>query len=79
MYYTGDDYSSGPYTVTFSPGMTTAYFVVSIINDNLLEGNETFTLILIPPSLPSDVIVGNPAEAIVTIVDGTGEWILLYI
>ena len=73
MYYTGDDYSSGPYTVMFPAGMTTAYFVVSIINDNLLEGNETFTLTLNPLLLPSDVIIGDPTEAIVTIVDGAGE------
>ena len=73
MYYTGDDYSSGPYTVMFPAGMTTAYFVVSIINDNLLEGNETFTLTLNPLLLPSDVIIGDPAEAIITIVDGAGE------
>ena len=57
----------------FPAGITSAYFIVSIINDNLLEGNETFTLTLDPLLLPSDVIVGNPAEAIVTIVDGTGE------
>ena len=57
----------------FPAGITSAYFIVSIINDNLLEGNETFTLTLDPLLLPSDVIIGNPAEAIVTIVDGTGE------
>ena len=71
--HTGNDYGSGPYTVMFTPGMTTAYFVVSITNDNLIEGNETFTLTLDPLLLPSDVIVGDPAEAIVTIVDGAGE------
>ena len=71
--YIGNDYGSGPYTVTFPPGMTIAYFVVSITNDNLIEGNETFTLALNPLLLPNDVIAGHPAEAIVTIVDGPGK------
>ena len=53
--------------------MTTAYFVIPITNDDLLEGNETFTLTLNPLLLPSDVIVGHPAEATVTIIDGVGK------
>ena len=73
MYHTGNDYGSGPYTVTFPAGMTTAYFVVSITRDNLIEGNETFTLTLNPLLLPSDVIIGHPAEATVIIVDGAGK------
>ena len=71
--YAGNDYGSGPYTVTFPFGMTTAYFFVPIINDNLIEGNETFTLTLNPLLLPSDVVVGHPAEAVVTITDGAGK------
>ena len=71
--YTGNDYGSGPYTVTFHAGMTTANFFVSIIRDNIIEGNETFTVALNPLLLPSDVIVGHPAEALVIIIDGAGE------
>ena len=73
MYHIGNDYSSGPYSIMFPAGMTTAYFIVSIINDNLIEGNETFTLTLNPLLVPSDVIGGHPAEATVTIVDGAGK------
>lgn len=75
---TENDYGSGPYTVTFPAGMTTAYFVVPIINDDLLEGNETFTLTLNPLLLPNDVIAGHPAEATVTIIDGAGKQIMLH-
>ena len=53
--------------------MTTAYFVIPITNDDLLEGNETFTLTFNPLLLPNDVIVGHPAEATVTITDGAGK------
>ena len=47
--------------------------MVSITNDNLLEGTETFTLTLNPLLLPSDVTAGHPAEVTVTIRDGAGK------
>ena len=47
--------------------------MVSITNDNLLEGTETFILTLNPLLLPSDVTAGYPAEVTVTIRDGTGK------
>ena len=72
IHYTGNDYGSGPYTVTFPTGETTAFFIVTIINDNLLEGNERFTLALNDLSLPRGVTVGHIAEAAVTITDSDG-------
>ena len=62
------DYTSGPYTVTFPAGQTTATFDVPINDDNILEGNENFML-TIDPTLPTGVTVGDPNEATVTIVD----------
>ena len=62
------DYDSGPYTVTFLAGSTTATFNVPINDDDILEGNETFML-TIDPSLPDGVTRGTPSEATVTIVD----------
>ena len=72
----GNDYSSGPYNVTVLPGTTSTFFVVPILRDNLVEGNEEFTLTINTILLPSDVTVGHPAEALVTIVDGIGKEIL---
>ena len=65
------DYVSGPYTVTFSAGMTSVPFNIPINNDNVFEGDENFMLTIDPNSLPNDVsvTVGSPDQATVTIVD----------
>ena len=44
-------------------------FNVTIIDDNVLEGDENFMLTIDSSSLPSSVTVGTPDEATVTIVD----------
>ena len=63
------DYASGPYTVTFPAGQTTATFNIPITNDMILEINEDFMLTINQTSLPTVVIRGTPGEATVTIVD----------
>ena len=63
------DYTSGPYTVTFPAGQTTATFDVPINDDSILEGSEDFILTIDVISLPNNVIRGNPGQTTVTIVD----------
>ena len=63
------DYGSGPYTVTFPAGMTSASFDIPINNDMISEANETFTLTIDPSSLPTGGTVGTPGSAVVTITD----------
>ena len=63
------NYHSGPYTVTFAAGVTTATFNVPVNDDNMLEGNENFMLTIYSSSLPINITVGDPGEATVTIVD----------
>ena len=60
------DYTSGPYTVTFPAGQTTATFNVPITDDMILEGIENFML-TINQTLPTNVTRGTPNEATVTI------------
>ena len=62
------DYTSGPYFITFLAGVMSVPFNISINDDNIFEENENFTL-TINLSLPNGVMVGNPAQATVTIVD----------
>ena len=62
------DYTSGPYTVTFPAGQTTATFNVPITDDMILEGNENFIL-TINQTLPTNVTRGTPNEATVVIYD----------
>ena len=75
LYYIGgNDYTSGPFTVTFNAEITRASFSVSIIDDNVLEGNETFDLTIDPSSLANNKItVGDPGQVTVTIVDNDGK------
>ena len=65
----GVDYNSGPYTATFSAGETSASFNVPINDDNIYEGNETFSLTIDPTSLPSLVMLLPMCRLDVTIVD----------
>ena len=57
--------------------MTLASFNVSINNDNILEGNETFDLTIDPSLLPDSVTVGDPGHTTVTILANDGEYNLM--
>ena len=63
------DYGSGRYAVTFSAGQTIASFDIPINDDNILEGNEDFNLIITPQSLPSRVTRTAPSQVLVIIID----------
>ncbi len=63
----GSDYSSSSGILTFLPGATMAIFNIPIINDNLAELNETFTVALSNPN--SNAILGTTPTAVVTIID----------
>ena len=62
------DYTSRSYSVTFPAGVMSVPFNITINDDNIFEENENFTL-TINSSLPTGVMVGNPGQATVTIVD----------
>ena len=70
-----EDYDSGPYSVTIPAGNRSVVFDVSIIDDNMLEMNETFELSIQSTSLPSKVFLSrtsrNPSMATVYILDNT--------
>jgi len=65
----GADYNSGPYTITFTAGVTSIPIDVPINDDGTLEVDEDFTLNINSSSLPSGVTPGNPGIATVTISD----------
>ena len=64
------------YPLTFTPGSTIQSITIPIIEDNVREGNEMFS-VTIDPSLMLGVIVGTPNTAIVTIIETTGELIII--
>ena len=66
----GEDYIHGPYSITFPAGVTIVPVNIAIINDNVLEGDEDFTLVLNSSSVPDAVTVSdNNNQSTVTILD----------
>ena len=65
------DYASGPYTITFGVQVTNVSLNISIINDEILEGDETFYLTIDPSSLHNytNVGVGSLFQATVIIAE----------
>ena len=58
---------------TFAPGVTTVLFNISIIDNNVTEGNEYFWLSINPETLPMVILLGHPSSALVTIIDDDTE------
>ena len=63
------DYDFGPYTVTIPAGETWGTFDIPITDDDILEGNENFTLTINSSSLRHRFSCRTPREATLTIVD----------
>jgi hypothetical protein len=63
----GVDYNNTGGSVTFAGGQTSQSFNVTICNDALIEGNETFTVTL--SGATGGATIGSPASAVITITD----------
>ena len=68
----GSDYVTGPYNVVIPAGETNVKFSVIIMDDNILETNETINLAIKSNMLPNKITRANPGRAVVTIVDNDG-------
>ena len=68
-----EDYDATPFYIRILPNKTLIPFTVSIYDDDVYEGNETFTLTIQESFLPPNVIVGEHGHATVTIVDNEFE------
>lgn len=60
------------YTVTFPIGSMQQSFSVNTLSDSIFEFDETFRLIIQPPSMLG-ITRSNPMQTEVTIVDTTGN------
>ena len=70
------DYKPEALVVSFKEGTNSASLNISILDDKLLEDDETFNLAIInSSSLPSNVIVDNPSAVTVTILNDDGKYI----
>ena len=62
----GQDYTAAAGQLTFSPGLTETSSVLTLLPDNNVEPDETFTVTL---SSPANATLGAPAAASVTLTD----------
>ena len=76
-WFTGDDYTSAPYTVTFPAGVTTASFNISETDDTIFGTNKNIQIKINSSSLPEGVNISNPDEATV-IIDKDGKITFYY-
>ena len=68
--YTGDDdYVSGPFNVTVPAGSINVSFNIPIINNNVYEDNERFTVTINPYTLPSRIHQQHNCMLVVIIMD----------
>ena len=65
----GIDYDSGPYSVIFTAGTTNTSFDVTIISNDVYQGNVYFNIIIDASLLPNDVMIGDTNPLRVIIVD----------
>ena len=55
--------------------MKTASFVIPIVDDSILEDDEKFSLAIVSSILPNYVIVGDPDQVTVIILNDDGKHI----
>ena len=68
------DYSSTPINATFAPGFSSTTVNILVMEDDIVESSETFSLsIIIPSSLGSRVLPGRLNTAIGRITDSNGK------
>ena len=82
MYLTaGEDYvalPNGYAKVIFPAGSTTAFFDVTIINDNKFEDSESFRLMIVGISLPYGINFGNIRSTVLVITDDDSKHTYIY-
>ena len=70
----GDDYEFETFNITIPAGDTSASFNISIIDDDIFEINESFSVTIESSSLPHRLLVqSEDCMVIVTIFDDDGE------
>jgi len=70
------DYLHGIYNVTFPASVTLQAVNIPICDDRVLEENETFSLIIVSNSHPSNVTNGSPDHVNITIIDNDRKFFI---
>ena len=70
----GSDFNTTTQTATITAGINRSIVNVSVTDDNIVEGNETFIMSLtVPSSLGPGVTTGVITSATATIIDTTSK------
>ena len=79
LYLTGgSDYITELYNVVIPAGEANVKFSVTIMDDNILETDETINLAINSNALPNKITRANPGRAVVTIVDNDGQFLKIF-
>ena len=69
----GDDFNATPFTAIIPAGATNTTVTVAVTDDNIVEGDEVFSMSLTVPSyLGPGIVAGLVTNATVTIIDTSG-------
>ena len=68
----GVDFNSTTQTATVTAGASSSTINITVINDNIVEGDEMFTMTLNVPTSPG-ITTGNITIATATITDSTSR------
>ena len=83
MYFTGecDAIQSGEFKLRISSGTTTLKFPINITDDNVYEGDESFTLTIVNLIPDYGIKYINPFKVKVTIIDDekSKQFLLVYV
>ena len=68
-----DDYiPRGPFDITFQPGSRRELFNVTIVDNGIPENSEFFNADIVSAG-PAGVIIGDPRQPLIEILDRDGE------
>ena len=70
----GIDYKFAKNYIIFNAGETSVVLRNPVLDDDIVESDEYFFLTINPPSLSTGVIVGDPGQTTITIVNEDSEW-----
>ena len=74
------DFDSAPQTVTIIAGTNSSTIIITVINDNIVEGNETFNMsFTLPSSLGPGITTGSITNATATIIDTSSKLCTLFL
>lgn len=69
----GSDYLQQDQQLTFEPSSTSQNIIIPLVNDDVMEADETFTLSLAVAEGAQGVNIASPASVEITITDDDGK------